>query len=502
MKTHAMLVLLICSVAARGQESQSSPPRLTFERAAYAEEHERDFEKAANLYREAGSVAAFLGDTKLADEARVALRRLEGRMGKGSATRPSQEVPPAVERRLFLLVKQLSSPKEGDSEQKNYDAKHQLVAFGAVAVPILEKALNAETIPDPDAETASETSDAQLEATIKEMRTLYTDNWPKLQQLLQEQARRSLGHRQAPAPAFRGDSSWAARTLSEIDHPDALAALERGLDSPDPVVRKAVLQGDPVKHRKLFDRALKDQSPAVVRVAIGGLLKIDDPSLLEVMQKALASDEEADFAAAEWLVRVRPDVAFEALKGSVPSSSRGFQAIVEFWFMEQFKVQDRMARMVEAAEANPDARRVLDMLAAVQSMRFNRTDLAVTEPLRQRSEALALRILGDGEPRNENHWRVLNGFGRLPTVTELAKRLPRRSRSWHRGSPTSSDRSTPRTSRARSRSSERSPPRFRNRPRGSTARSAGSPERSSTRSRSSPGSPPSRASSGRSTSRR
>src|SRR4029077_12892985 len=112
----------------------------------------------------------------------------------------------------------------------------------------------------------------------------------------------------------------------EIDHPSAMAALDRGLDSPDPVVRKAVLWGDPVKHRKLFDRALKDPNPAVMANAISALSRIDDPALLEVMQASVGGKpgEGNPHYAAEWLVRVRPDVALEAMKGSIPASEAGF----------------------------------------------------------------------------------------------------------------------------------------------------------------------------------
>src|SRR5262245_41362284 len=99
------LALAFVATVVLAQERQSPPPRQTFERAAYAEEHDRDFEKAAALYREAGSVAEFLGDAQLATDAKSALKRVQDRAGKGPDSRQAQETPIAVQRRLFLLIK-------------------------------------------------------------------------------------------------------------------------------------------------------------------------------------------------------------------------------------------------------------------------------------------------------------------------------------------------------------------------------------------------------------
>src|SRR5436190_632087 len=158
MKT--ILVLGCIAALAAAQESQSPPPRQTFERAAYAEEHERDFERAAALYREAGSVAQFLGDEKLADDAKKALARIQARTGKGTDTAPSGQDPPiAVQRRLFLLIKALSTPPAAPGTDERWDVIQKIRPFGAAAVPMLEKALRAEIITEPDATSASDGDD-------------------------------------------------------------------------------------------------------------------------------------------------------------------------------------------------------------------------------------------------------------------------------------------------------------------------------------------------------
>ena len=47
MRIPIVFTLLMCAAIASAQESRTSSPRETFERAAFAEEHERDFQKAA-----------------------------------------------------------------------------------------------------------------------------------------------------------------------------------------------------------------------------------------------------------------------------------------------------------------------------------------------------------------------------------------------------------------------------------------------------------------------
>src|SRR5262249_43182755 len=98
------LVLVASLLSQDTRKEREESPKQIFERAAFAEEHDRDFKKAIDLYKEAGSIAQFLGDQQTADEAMKAWKRVEARAGQGVETAPSSEIPPAVQRRLYLLV--------------------------------------------------------------------------------------------------------------------------------------------------------------------------------------------------------------------------------------------------------------------------------------------------------------------------------------------------------------------------------------------------------------
>ena len=80
MELMAALILALGAVPAAAQENTKGTPRATMELAAYVEEHERDFERAVELYAEAELVARKAGDETTAGEAAAAKRRLEARI--------------------------------------------------------------------------------------------------------------------------------------------------------------------------------------------------------------------------------------------------------------------------------------------------------------------------------------------------------------------------------------------------------------------------------------
>jgi HEAT repeat protein len=368
-------------------------PRQLFEKGAYAEEHERDFEKAAKLYGEAARRADSFGDTALAGEAKTALKRIEARLGKGTDTKASgQDVPIAVQRRLFLLVKQLSSPKEGEHqmEQKNYEAMNQLTPFGAVAVPMLERALNSETIEDPD--------DAQA------------------------------SNKKSSEGGFRGSTHWAARTLAAMEAPEAAAALLRGLRSPDPFVRTTVVSNAyRARHRALLDEAVKD--PALVGLAIMRLSYVKDADLGDLMKSGVYRDDQGGPAAMKWLVRNRRDEAlaaaksgkirFEALRagieeiiGDEPANGRGLpRSTVE--------IESKLPVLLEIGEALEEPSHVLILIDQVN--RLLNSVSQIDPALKARLEAIALRTLPAAIKENSSStiMALLANIGGLPTARAL-----------------------------------------------------------------------------------
>jgi HEAT repeat protein len=385
MKTPIAFVAVIIAASAAAQtneqlqkqhdELKAAVHRMTFEQGAYAEEHERDFEKASKLYRDARTGASNAGDTALAGDAQKALDRVEARLGKGTDTSPSrgQDIPIAVQRRLYILVKQLSGPPEGEhkSDSKNYEAMNQLTPFGASAVPILERALHSENVPDPDDAAVLSTEDL---ARLAALRQTFTDDWPPLRQLLENAKKRAESPNPAMGnPGFRGNTKWAARTLAQIEAPEAAAALGRGIKSPDPFVKLAIIgELNSTRHRAILDEALTD--PTLEARAMIQLSHSKDPALLELMRAAaLRTDREVGPAAMKWLVRNRPEEAVAVAKaGKISVEALG--ATIDEILGEQpgrgwagrsvpqqtrAEIDRRLGLVVEIAEGLGDLKRIL-----------------------------------------------------------------------------------------------------------------------------------------------
>lgn len=391
MRTSIVFVALICAVSAVGQDASA---RQAFEKAAFAEEHERDFEKAAKLYGAAAVAAQSSGDRALADDAKRALMRLEARLGKGTDTKASaQDVPIAVQRRLFLLVKQLSLPKEGEHqmENKNYEAMNQLTPFGAVAVPILERALNSETIEDPDDNSKS------------------------------------------PTGGFRGSTHWAARTLVGMEAPEAAAALMRGLKSADPFVRTTVVSNAYApRHRALLDEAVKE--PTLAGLAITRLSYAKDPDLGDLMKSAVLRDDQGGPPAMRWLVRNRRDEAVAAAKGGKirgETLKAGLEEIVgdaesnrvnsrgNIAPRSSVEIESKLPVLIEIGEALEDPTRVLILIEQVNRLLGSSSQF--DPALKTRLEAIALRSLPEAVKENssETIMKLLGNIGGLPTARAL-----------------------------------------------------------------------------------
>jgi HEAT repeat protein len=237
-------------------------PRAILERGAYAEEHQRAFDEAAKLYAQAEEAAKAAGDEATAKEAAAARARIATRMGQAPAnaqadpTVPGYETDPITIRIADLLS---NLPKYDRSNSYREKVISDLNLFGARVVPTLERILAAE--------------DFQL-------------------------ARRSI----------RGDSPLGAEILARMLEPEASQALERGLKSPDPLVRSAIataLQIDPKRHRALLEQLARDPVPKVRGAALSALASSDDSSLLPLMEAAARSGETEAMGWMSWKAGTR-----------------------------------------------------------------------------------------------------------------------------------------------------------------------------------------------------
>ncbi len=130
--------------AAAKQQSAAS----LLEQAAYAEEHERDFKKAAVLYAKALQAAQDVGDAALTKKATAGVDRLAKLAGGYVSTAPSQLAPAPtardpVQARIADLMSNASTGMNSDVREK---AKADLALFGEVAAPFLRDACTHEVV--------------------------------------------------------------------------------------------------------------------------------------------------------------------------------------------------------------------------------------------------------------------------------------------------------------------------------------------------------------------
>lgn len=244
--------LLAALALAQTPEKPAETPRALYERAAYVEEHERDFQKAADLYASAAEGAKKGGDEKLAVDADAARARALARGGRAPvAQTPIDENDPILRRIADLLdsVSKLSS----NTNELTF-AKRDLALFGAPAVPWVERAVSY--------------SFSLAGFDIAPRTTEFVD------------------------------------VLARMQAPEALAALERLAASPDPITRRAVAgRIDPKRQHALLERVLKDESASVRDAAMDMVASTSD---LAFVPAALESATRCNERALEWLARTAP----------------------------------------------------------------------------------------------------------------------------------------------------------------------------------------------------
>jgi HEAT repeat protein len=246
-------VLLVTPAFSAFQEKPKETPRALYERAAYAEEHERDFQKAADLYGAASDAAKQSGDTKTAVEASAARDRALTRAGQVPKLQTPVDCSDPVLRRIADLLDSVSRQPQNTPDYVN--AARDLSLFGVAAVPWVERVV--------------------------------TETIPLCNYTIVARSDRFIG------------------VLTAMSTPEADAALDRLMNSPDPVTRRDVAnRSNPARHTSILRRALADPVLDVRNAAINRVADSPDPAWLPEMLDAAHSGSQN---ALEFISHVKPE---------------------------------------------------------------------------------------------------------------------------------------------------------------------------------------------------
>mgnify|MGYP002777265287 FL=1 len=248
------LALALLAFGAHSQ-TQTAPatqtPRALLERGALAEEQQRDFAGAQKLYEQAEAAAKAAGDTKTAAEASAAKERVLARQGATTpgVAKPDEALQEQLRQRAIRLLSDLRGIDHPGVARSNVGG---LIDLGPAIADVLEQALHG---------AGGLTSDK--------------------------------------APPYA-----AAAALAGMDTADTDRRLVRAYESPDPIVRKAVV--GVAKAPRFFELNLRAANDAVASIrtdATSMLLNSSDARAAEFIAK-LARDGSAP--AMEWLARHAP----------------------------------------------------------------------------------------------------------------------------------------------------------------------------------------------------
>jgi len=248
------LALALLAFGAHSQ-NQTAPatqtPRALLERGALAEEQQRDFAGAQKLYEQAEAAAKAAGDTKTAAEASAAKERVLARQG---ATTPG-----------------VAKPDEALQERLRQRALNMLYGRPHVTDSVTARGSASQLI----------------------------DLGPEIADVLEEVLHDTQAVRGEHVPPFA-----AAAALAGMETADTDRRLIRAYDSPDPIVRKAVVGvAKAPRFLELNLRAANDPVGSIRTDATSMLLNSSDARAAEFISK-LARDGSAP--AMEWLARHAP----------------------------------------------------------------------------------------------------------------------------------------------------------------------------------------------------
>ncbi|MBI5433481.1 MAG: HEAT repeat domain-containing protein [Planctomycetes bacterium] len=232
-------------VASTPQDPTSATPASLVEQALYAEEHERDFARAAELFQRALDAARKTNDAALLDRAQKGIDRVAARQ-RGAALEQDDPILCAIARCLGSMRTSVGAEDAGASA-----AETDIQLYGAVAVPWIEKAIVG----------PFELCDTTIAANVDR----------------------------------------CVRALARMRIPEADAALQRLLRSIDPLARRAVASHCYTEaHLAILQQALADPTPSVREAAIRRFVRSNDPKFAAtLLPHARAGNDDA----LEWLNR-------------------------------------------------------------------------------------------------------------------------------------------------------------------------------------------------------
>ncbi len=296
---HSLNSTLLAALLAFGAQAASqTTPRALLERGALAEEHQRDFAGAQKLYEQAEAAAKAAGDAKTAAEASAAKERVLARQGKGGAAGASQDVTVRTQLSQRALIILFKAQSDLPSDELISRAAQQLVDLGPGITELLALSL--------------------------------TDSTP------------ALGwEKPTHAPVV------AARALVMMNSAEADRALIAAFDSPDPTIRKAVIEA--AREPRFLDlarRAIGDPVASIRENAAEVLLESNDPRAADAVLRFAA--ESVDYSGelttcTDWLFRNAPSALLEFAFGPTRTDdqrSAAFDSIrgktVSFAFAAEF----------------------------------------------------------------------------------------------------------------------------------------------------------------------
>jgi HEAT repeat protein len=227
---YSLLYSLALALLALGAHSQTQTapatqtPRALLERGALAEEQQRDFAGAQKLYEQAEAAAKAAGDTKTAAEASAAKERVLARQGATTPglARPDEALQEQLRQRALGLLSRLRTMNHPSAARSSAGG---LIDLGPAIADVLEQALHG---------TGGLTSD-------------------------------------------KASPYVAAAALAGMDNADADRRLVRAYDSPDPIVRKAVVGAATApRFLELNLRAANDAVASIRTEATSMLLRSTD----------------------------------------------------------------------------------------------------------------------------------------------------------------------------------------------------------------------------------
>lgn len=244
--TTRTLAALLCAAGlfAQGERKPETPAALV-EQALYAEEHQRDFTRAAELFQRALDAARQANDATQLERARKGLDRVVARQ-RGAGVEQDDPILCAISRCLDAMESSSTQPESSADAAEN-----DIQLYGAFAVPWIEKAIAGPLL----------LCDTNVSANVDR----------------------------------------CVRVLTRMRIPEADAALQRLLKSIDPLARRAVATYcDPDAQRAILQQALSDPTPTVRDAAVKRFLRSSDPTLAASL---LPHARAGNVPALEWLSR-------------------------------------------------------------------------------------------------------------------------------------------------------------------------------------------------------